>query len=143
MLFACSIHLLGRLLSSVILCDSTSLTVPMDDNDAADACTRFMPVFTYTYIIHFALRSALSSIIETGSLLPPLVHRSIYAPQDQNTAIIHNVIRPPYHNVSSVFFLSFFTTLFTLCTPGTLKYKLGDWPGATWWLRYPRCAGSR
>lgn len=74
---------------------------------------------------------------------PPLNPRSIYTQQHHNTAIIHNAIHPPYHNVSSAFFLSFFTSLFTLCTPGTLKYKLGDWPGATWWLRYPLCAGSR
>lgn len=26
---------------------------------------------------------------------------------------------------------------------GVLKNKLGLWPGATMWLRYPRCAASR
>lgn len=58
--------MLNALTGSSIRCDSIPLTVPMDDNDAADACTTPMPVFTFTSIIHFAPRSA-SSAIEIGS----------------------------------------------------------------------------
>lgn len=80
------------------------------------------------------ITSNITNKFSGSAIKSSLLYKYTYVIYRQTRYLVHALSKPTqlYHRVSSVTFFSFLATPLIFCTPGTLKYKLGDSPAASW-----------